>query len=80
MSDAWEGRFVRTAEDLDKCVEALETARNAIAIERAARERAEEALRYIAGFDVAGYDAHMRPEEVALTVLGVFEAGSAEET
>jgi hypothetical protein len=32
--------------------------------------RYEDALRYIKGDDVVGYEAHMRPEEVAKKVLG----------
>ena len=32
-------------------------------------EELAEALRYIEGKDVAGYDAHMRPEEVARQAL-----------
>lgn len=34
------------------------------------RDKLYDALRYIAGDDVAGYEAHMRPEEVARKALG----------
>lgn len=33
------------------------------------RDRYEEALRYIAGEDVGGFDAHMRPQDVARAAL-----------
>ncbi len=40
----------------------------------AENQRYEKALRYITGRDVPGYEAHMRPEEVAREAL----AGDAE--
>lgn len=45
---------------------ALNEALNSV---RADRDRLREALMYIAGFDVAGYEAHLRPEDVAHAAL-----------
>jgi hypothetical protein len=38
-------------------------------------EAAEQALRYIAGYDVAGYDAHLRSEDVARAALAAAAPG-----
>jgi hypothetical protein len=41
-------------------------------------EAAEQALRYIAGYDVAGYDAHLRSEDVARAALAAAAPGECD--
>jgi len=64
----------RTRDTLRRMTRSAIANRNGRWAAEAGRDVAVQALRYIAGFDVAGYEGHLRSEDVARDALAALEA------